>query len=259
MYILFTDETNLRASSAVKFFAYGGVFLDMSRLADLHRRIEAIRSHAGYQPGDELKFDTRARPPHVTLDMSTEAKNQVLTAAAALNCRFIACITHHEIAKTKSEHDLVTYGANTVISGFHRFLSNVDDQGICIVDRFSNSTEYKYLAEKFSTGLTFQDGRSLRLDRIPLFAASCIGASHGAALVDVVLGAFRYCINTPKNHSAAKKMMATLAQVLWSRDGRFLEHGIVLRPTKLRHSPYKAEYDALVEQLRSLVPASTAT
>lgn len=255
MHILFTDETNLSASDAVRFFVYGGVFFDVEKLPTVDDGIEAIRQTAGYKAGDEFKFDTRSRPSYVSAADCTTAKNAVLELAASAGCRFIACLTYHAIAGKRSQIELITHGANTVIGGFHKFLSEAGDHGICVVDRLSDSSEYKYLADKFSLGLTFPGGGSLRLDRISLFAASCIGASNAASLVDIVLGAFRFCINDSKKTKAAHVMMPKLARLLWAKDGLFRERGLVLRPKNIRVPAFKAEYDSVVEHLRSLLKA----
>ena len=256
MHILFTDETNLSATDAVRFFVYGGVFFDVAKLPAIDDGIEAIRREAGYELGHEFKFDTRSRPSCVSADDCTTAKNAVLELAAATECRFMACVTHHEIAKKRTQTQLITHGANTVLGAFNRFLTGAGDRGMCIVDRLSDSSEYRYLTEKYTVGLTFPDGHTRRLDRIALFAASCIGASNAASLVDIVLGAFRYCINNPRNVAAAHVMMAKLACLLWSKDGLFLDRGIILRPAKVQVPEYKRAYDALVEHLRSLLQES---
>jgi hypothetical protein len=42
--------------------------------------IEGIRKETGYKPGDELKFETNARPIDVTIEQARQAKERGLEA-----------------------------------------------------------------------------------------------------------------------------------------------------------------------------------
>ncbi len=53
------------------------------------------------------------------------------------------------------------------------------------------------------------------LDRIKLLTSTCTNASHASSAMDVTLGAFRYCINQPKNLPAARAMMAKVVRLIW--------------------------------------------
>ncbi|HEV2750555.1 MAG TPA: hypothetical protein VGV12_08545 [Gemmatimonadales bacterium] len=257
MHFLFTDETNLPNDPAAKFFAYGGLIIPPGRLSDLHAGIVEIRQSAGYQPEDVLKFQTNARPPHVSLEGCTTAKNGVVALCTHLECRFIAYVVLHAIAKNRTTAELVSWGASHVIGKFNYFLSTVPADGVVVLDRLPGASEYSLLTDRFTKGLTFSDAPDVKLDRIKLFASSCSNASHASSAMDIVLGTFRYCINQPKNVPAAKSMMTNISKLIWcERDGENLypfERGLIFRPKEIKVEAYKREYDDLLAWINELL------
>ena len=228
-----------------------------NRLVELHNGIASIRKQVGYGPQDELKFQTAARPKHVSIDQCTKAKNDVVDLCVRLECRFIAYVVLHKIARNTPVTDLVKWGASHVIGKFNFFLSTQDASGVVVVDRLPAASEYAMLTERFTRGLTFPDDKPVVLDRIVLFASSCSNASHASAAMDIVLGSFRYCINQPKNMAAARSMMTNLSKLIWcERDGENLhafERGLIFRPKDVNVLAYKKEYDDLLAWINELL------
>jgi hypothetical protein len=257
MYLLLTDETNLEAGEAVRFFTYGGLIVPMEKMSVLHARIEEIRKEAGYGPGDRLKFETKARPKGVTIEAATKAKREVVAAAIACGCLFIAYIVLHAIAKNQGIARTIQFGANSVIAKFNTYLGKQKSYGIVAMDRLPKGTEFDYLSEKFTMGLTLPKGHDQALDRIVMFSSTCINASHMSSAMDIVLGTWRYCINQPKNAEAAKIMMVDLVKLIWHvRHGEDIfahDLGLLFRPLQVRSPLYKAEYDALLAQINQLL------
>ena len=255
MHFLFTDETNLPSDPTAKFFAYGGLIVPPGKLTPLHAGIVEIREAAGYRPTDELKFQTSARPGHVSVEQCTTAKNRVVELCTNLECRFIAYVVLHAIAKNRPISEVVTWGASHVIGKFNFFLSTVTGDGVVVVDRLPGASEYSLLADRFTKGLTFPDGSQVQLDRIKLFASSCSNASHASSAMDIVLGTFRYCINQPKNVPAARAMMTNISKLIWcERDGENLypfERGLIFRPKDIKSGAYKKEYEDLLGSMNS--------
>jgi hypothetical protein len=74
------------------------------------------------------------------------------------------------------------------------------------------------------------------------------------SVADVLLGAFRYCVNEPDNEEAGKVMFPTLLSMMWKRkrNGKVEvdECGLVFRPQNIREAKHRAEYDALAERLK---------
>jgi hypothetical protein len=70
------------------------------------------------------------------------------------------------------------------------------------MDRLPKGSEFDYLSEKFTKGLSLPRGEAQALDRIVMFSSTCINASHVSSVMDIVLGTWRYCINQPKTTAA---------------------------------------------------------
>jgi len=256
-YFLFTDETNKEPSPKSKFFIYGGVFIPSDALAPLHNLVEEIRRQRGFQAGDTFKFAPYTRPPHVSVQNFREAKREVLEGCVKLGVTFAACLVLHEIAKGRKPEELIGWGANTVFAAFNEFLRMKASTGVVITDRLPFEQDFAYLRDKFQTGLTFPNGSTRRLDQILLFAASCEGASHAMSTIDIVLGAFRYCVNEHEKTVAPKKIMASVARMLWAKEWNgklyFREYGLRFRPKTVKVADYEAEYERLIEHLRGLL------
>lgn len=258
IYLLLTDETNLPTDPKARFFAYGGLFFDIEKLPLLDKAIERTRMECGYKLGDELKFETNAKPDHVTIEQARCAKEGVIQACIEVGATFIVQVVLNDLASKQSHDTLITWGGNEVLAAFNIFLRENDTYGIVAVDRLASVAEYRYLTDKFCVGLNLQSGDSMRLERIKLFTSTCINASHVASAMDIVLGAFRYCINEPQNVDAAKKMMAQIIRMLWQeRRGKTISaRGLILRPKNVTVPAYQAEYERLVEWINSLIMES---
>jgi hypothetical protein len=257
MYVFLTDETNLEARDAIRFFTYGGLVVPMANLPALHSKIEGIRKAAGYGPTDRLKFETKARPKGVTVEAATTAKREVVAAAIECGCLFIACVVLHAIARNQGVEKTILFGANSVIAKFNTYLAQQKSHGIVAMDRLPKGSEFDYLSEKFTKGLALPKGEAQALDRIVMFSSTCINASHVSSVMDIVLGTWRYCINQPQNTAAAKAMMNELVRLIWhTKQGDDIhahELGLLFRPIDVKHPPYKAEYDALLKQINQLL------
>jgi hypothetical protein len=260
MYFLFTDETNKEPSEKARFFIYGGVFIPIGRMKELHDLVEGIRQKAGYKPKDELKFAPSSKPDPVSKDSFTKAKGDLLVGCSKLGIKFSAYLVHHHIARRREISDLVKWGANTIISVFDQFLEEEKTFGVCILDRLPFEGDYAYLKEKFQIGLIFQGGRTQRLYRILAYAASCEGATHAISAIDIILGSFRYCVNEKEKDIVPKKMFPIIASMMWHRKiGETLylrERGLVFRPKKFDVPEYKSSYDELTERFKTLLGAN---
>lgn len=259
MYLLLSDETNKAPSKVARFFVYGGLILRIDQLSKLHNGIEAIRADKGYRAGDVLKFDTRSRPDHVGVKEATEAKKAVIQACRDIDAVFIAYMILHEIIKNQDPHQQIQWAADHVFSRYNIYLSGQNSNGICIIDNLPERGEFKFLSEKFQQGLSFSDGSKVKLDRIKLFASSCVAASHAMSAMDIVLGSFRYCVNSPQNINAAADIFSEVVELMWhQKDGDdydVLEKGLILRPIfdHIRVKEYRNEYKVLLQRLNWLL------
>lgn len=259
MHLLLTDETNRQPSDDVKFFVYGGLALPNEAIEPVHRAIENIRQEAGYLPGDEFKFDTRSRPENVSIEKSREAKRQVIEVCRDSDCIFFVHVILHKIIAKQDPVQQIQWAADYVISRYNMFLGSKSDTGICVIDNLPEKGQFQYLTDKFQHGLHLPDGDPLPLDNIRLYAATSVGAGHVNSAMDIVLGAFRYCINNPKNPQAASEMLRNLVPMMWGRreNGRYqvLDRGLILRPPieQISNASFREEYKALIDQINELL------
>jgi hypothetical protein len=256
-YLLFTDETNQQPSDASLFFIYGGVFVPIEKLTDLHNLVEKARSDNGYRPADEFKFSPSSRPQHVTYEQFKEAKRTVLLGCSNMGLKFSAYLTLHQIAQNRSLEELISWGANTIIAKFDSFLEEEKTTGGCIVDRLPFDGNYQFLQQKFQTGLTFPDGNTQRLKNVLLFTQSTIGASHAMSAIDIILGSFRYCVNERHRSIAPREILPMVVKMMWYKKfGDFViirDYGLIFRPKKVQVQEYQKSYNDLVEHLTNLI------
>ncbi len=261
MQLFLTDETNLQPSADAKFFVYGGLIVPFDRVLELDRGILRIREAHGYRPGDELKFDTRARPDQVAVADATNAKRQVVDLALSLDCKFIVHIILHDIVRNQDPDERVQKAADYVLGRFNYYLGQIGDHGIVVVDNLPVRTQFRYLAERFCHGLDIQGQRRVALERIRLFAASCANASLVHSAIDIVLGSFRYCINNPRNPDVARDMMLRVVKMMWHRYEAATDtydvggKGLIIRPPRdeVRVDAYRKEYDDLFQHVNDLL------
>ncbi len=91
-----------------------------------------------------------------------------------------------------------------MLGRFDKYLNEVGDDGICIVDNIPGGNQWKFLTDKFTRGLVMHGGKDERLERIKLYGTTCVGASHANSALDIALGTFRYCANNPANREACR-------------------------------------------------------
>ena len=126
--------------------------------------------------------------------------------------------------------------------------------GYAVLDKIPVEHPYRYLKEKFQVGNTFPDGSTIRLDRVLGFGHAVDGSSHMCSVSDILLGAFRYCVNEADNKDAGKAMFPVLMSMMWKgqRDGKTTvgDYGLCFRPATVKEAKHQAEYDALATRLQ---------
>lgn len=252
-----TDEANVKESESAEFFTYGGLIVELAKVAELHERIASLRQKYGYKTNDQLKFDTNVRPKHVSVEAAKNIKQELIEACIETNCKFIAYVILHKIARTKDIHTLVKWGSDHVFGKFNYFLTTKNAHGMVVMDRLPAGVEFEYLAEKFTDGLSIEGGSKVSMDKVILFSSTCINASHLSSAMDVVLGSWRYCINQPFNKGAASLMIKDITKLIWcERDGENIyahEKGLILRPKTVAVEMYRKKYDDLLSGINNLL------
>ena len=152
---------------------------------------------------------------------------------------------------------LIKRGANSVIYAFERFLQEENATGICITDRLPFKASFQYLQNKFQVGLTFPNGQTRKFERIHLFGSSCIGASHACSISDIVLGAFRYCVNKKENNRIVQKLLPKTIRMMWHKrennQVEIKEYGLLFRPKMVQVEQFRTQYDELFSHLVSIL------
>ncbi|WP_407559293.1 hypothetical protein [Mycobacterium paraintracellulare] len=261
MYWLHTDETNTELSQS-KFFIYGGLIATPDQMKDAHERVVNIRSKYGFAHTDEFKFNTRSRPEHIAFADWTAAKSEAIQAVGDVGIRMLVYLVNHGVAKGKTEEDKLTWAMNALFAHFGlRFLSQMDSHGAISIDRLPPSYSHSHLESLFINGVTV-GSREVKIPRVIHYSVTSVGASHINSLVDITLGAFRFCVNVASesggNADKAAEIMSSICKIMWSKangedQGRIRDYGLILYPKEVRAPQIKAEYDALVTNLNKLV------
>lgn len=251
-YILFADEANPEQTDPNKSFIYGGVFVPVSRMMEIHERVDKLRASYGLQPKDQIKFNTRTKPNSITTTQHTEIKSEIYSIAADCGVKFCGYAILHAIAENKDHTTLVEYGANILLAKFNQFLSENTATGWAMFDRINTQTPYEYLKSKFESRLNPKEQNPL--EKILGYSFTSDSASNVASLADVLIGGFRYIINEPERSIAGRSIMKSLDPVFWARLGsdgnRYIANrGIVLRPKEQKSVAYQADYAEVVGRI----------
>lgn len=254
MFVFVGDESNVTQSRQARFFIYGGLIIAADKASEATKRVTSIRAKYGFPQDAEFKFDTRSRPGDMSTDQFLEAKNEVLTACAELEVRFMAYAVHHGIA-TKQRLELWLWALKTLLCQFDLFLQREKSYGICLVDRFENDMSVLRRINQQGVDPEFGDGRlSHKLENVWCYGTVNIGTTHVASMVDIVLGAFRYCVNEMVSRNTPVGLYRKVRPLLLCEPGNpanVKEWGLFLRPREVRAASYKQEYDALLQYLES--------
>lgn len=256
VYWFHLDETN-NTSADGPFFIFGGLIATPIQAIAVHDAIAEIRGRYGYQQGDPFKFQTRSRPAHVSQEDFVAAKQAAVALLEELGVTMIVYVVLHDIA-TGSVEENSEKALNALLSHFEfRFLPEFSARGTVTIDRVDDKFGYPYLRTKFQHGISLPDGRKAALPSIVHYSFSGDGLSHMSSLVDISLGAFRYCVNTTfgkGNEAVAKEMIRPLSRALWCKskddDERQIGgYGFLQYPKEIKVERYRKQYDTLTAKL----------
>lgn len=218
MWLLYADETNLEERTG-DFFTYAGLAVDADKALSLSQAVTALLAKGVISRDYKLKFNTH--PENLNRNESNALKQAAIKLAIEHDCRFLANIVLHDIAKTPDEARL--YGINTICFHFDCLLTRLETSGLVLIDRFSDKQIDAHLAEKFCTGVTglpYTEEKPLR--NVVGFHYSAIGQGHFPSLIDVVIGSLRFSINAftrnDENNLAAARKLLRLIAPLFHRD-----------------------------------------
>lgn len=260
MHIFQADETN-KNPVAGQFFIYGGLVATEEQQVLVHNVVAEVRDRHGYLPGDSFKFHTRSRPAQVTVEKAKAAKQELVERLGQIGVRMIVYVILHDIARKKSESEVMNYALNTVAARYHRLLEVDQAHGSMVIDRADD--QHGHLEKLFQHGIQI-DGWSMRLDdRILSFGMTSDNSTHLSSAVDIALGAFRYCVNTAGGQGSeivAADIFPPLAELVWGVHVNGVRqvggYGYIARPQDVRVPTYAIKYTELRQALEKFSNAS---
>ena len=256
MYLFIGDESNTTQSEGAKFFIYGGLLVEIKCAPDINSNILGIRQDCNYSPGDKLKFDTHTRPKQVSIHQHKSAKEQILDKSNEFGVKFMAYAVHQGISGKRRNINTWQYALNTLLNEFNRFLNREDVYGMCLLDRFADDmTVLKNIHHFGVNPIVDESNVEHRLERIWCFGTVCIDTTHLASMVDIVLGAFRYCMSDMAKSRISKELYKKVRPLMLhsSDDITDVEDwGLFFRPKRIGNPEFKRDYDALRNRLKQL-------
>jgi hypothetical protein len=261
LYWFHIDETNTTVKDG-EFFIVGGLVLNGQQIMQADLAIDAIRKIYGFQPTDPFKFTTHSKPQHVSRENFALAKEAAICLLEPLGIKMIVYVVLHDIAKNKSTHEATSMALNSLLAHFDlRFLEQHNSKGVVCIDRLDDKFAFKYLQDKHQGGVVFVDGHEQELERIMHYSMTSDGASHLSSLVDIALGAFRYCVNLSNKPDkvekieVANRMLRPLSKALWSTviDGKRVITGYGYLPHPrggIKVDSYREKYVTLAQDLQ---------
>jgi len=258
MYTLFLDETNSQYTKINNFFIYGGIFFPLDIAHLLHKKIIEIREKAGFKPNDLFKFETHSRPSSVSETAFAQAKDNLINTCIENRVLFIVYIVHHKIALRHSLQKRIEWASDEIINEFDCFLKTQKDYGTVVFDRLPFKGEFQHIVKIFNSGITtatLNNAPHIPTNIVGYFI-SAAGASHFASATDIILGAFRYCVNIAGNSMVAKKMFPNVLKLMYgyidSKGNKNVSDlGLLIRP--YNNLAYQKEYKELTDKLNSFL------
>lgn len=224
MFLLFADETNSIPSSSIdktrRFFVYGGLAIPGDNIVEIHKEIEKIRTEAGYAPENDLKWGSKSiEKTDISIDSFNLCKQKILNLAKKYNCVFFVSLVHEGMAEKKQKFP---FGIRTILGLFQSFLDKEKVFGLSFYDPMQGVPKEKdFFKEIFSKGLDYPRGPKL-LSKILCHSRTQIGSSHLSSFADIVIGAFRFCVEHPKRPVSREMFLPIFRSILQERHCKLL-------------------------------------
>jgi len=169
----------------------------------------------------------------------------------------LASFLLHNIVKDCNTEQARRNEINRICFHFNAYLHRLEDYGLVLVDMFTDPELNNVLREKFSIGIkgNLPFSEKLPLDRILGYHQATIGTSHFTSVIDLVLGALRYAVNTRKeNRPVCKLLIGQLAPLCipYGRAGnaKVSDLSINFSPKEIRVKKYLDQYTELCAFVR---------
>lgn len=255
MYWFLTDETN-KPPKDDQFFIYGGVIIDSDRVPEVDAAVRKVRKDHGYEPSASFKFHGGQSGKET--DDHEKAKLALLELLPALDVKFAATVVHARIGAGRPINTVIEMGINTMTQAFWEYLGDTTSPGIMLIDRVDKTKDYDEFtnfARRFTEGLDFGREPKRVDDRILLFGMTNNNSSHLSSVVDICLGAFRWCVNESTSGNGdserAREYWTRVDALIWRKRGSRTLGGYRPRPVDVRGPQIRPVYEQLQRDLRS--------
>jgi hypothetical protein len=142
------------------------------------------------------------------------------------------------------------------LNEFNLFLRREGTHGICLLDRFTDDMSVLKQIHHFGVDPIAQEVKLEHpLEKIWCLGTVCIDTTHLASMVDIVLGAFRYCMSDMGKSGISKKLYKKVRPLMLHspNDMTIVENwGLFYRPKVVGVLEYKRDYDTLRDRLKQL-------
>lgn len=255
MFWFLTDETN-KPPKDDQFFIYGGVIIDSERVPEVDAAVRAVRAEHGYEPSAAFKFHggQSGKEP----DEHEVARLALLDLLPALGVKFAATVVHARIRADRPINTVIEMGINTMTMAYWEYLGDEASPGIMLIDRVDKTKDYDEFtnfSRRFTEGLRF-GAVTRRVDnRVLLFGMTNNNSSNLSSVVDICLGAFRWCVNESTSGNSdserARRYWARVDALIWRKGGARTKGGYRPRPVGVRDDQIRAVYQQLERDLRA--------
>lgn len=265
MYILFGDETNIDVKTP-NFFIYGGIFFKLDQISQINAEIEILRKKYKLDTYGELKWN-RNKNCILNSEDYSKLKLKVIEIGKKYNVKFLVHIIYTETArklygklknklpddpfyqdKNDDKHEnflITTFAVDAILKKYNHYLKKHKGKGICVLDHRSEDYK-KYFCTKYRKGLYDSPSESWqKLNNIELFCESYSNASNVNSLVDIILGGFRFIVNSRTNP------INNITQNLYDSIYPITLH-IDIRPSEKYRVKYEKDYKVLLSYLNDL-------
>lgn len=253
MRILVADETNNEPSDNVKFFLYGGVIFDSESVKKVGDSIRSLRNEFDMGETEKLKFNLRSCPKALTKEQHTEMKNRIIDIATKYKVSVIINCVLHDIAKNKSKNKLVEMTSATVFRRFNQYCKENDAPGLVLADQWPCDNGFGFLESCQQEGIQYKLGEKVSLPMIYGYAQISDNSTTLMSVADIILGAFRYCINERNKTIVNTTLMPKIARLMWytneNGNRKLRNRGLNISPREIQVQKYKKEYDALIDHI----------
>jgi len=254
MRILLADETNNDPNDEIKFFIYGGTIFNSSSVMSIGDSVKELRAKFGLEQTDKIKFNLKSCPKGLSREDHTELKNQIIELAIENNVTLIINCVLHDIAKNKEKSDLQEMTSRTVFRRFNDLCAENKEAGLVLADRWPCENGFQFLEACQHGKITYSSGESVSLPWIHGYAQVSDNSTTLMCVSDVLLGAFRYCINNRDKDIVNRTLMPKVANLLWhdtNQEGQRViwNKGLSTSPRNITSPTYKKEYDSLTDHI----------